>query len=564
MTVPDKPRLLLTAGFALVFAVALWYRLSSLGAFPYHNADESYYGLQTARMLQGEPFATRTMNHNILNPYLVGLQSLFHLLGGPSVWVLRAPAALFGLLAVILTYAIGRRVLDRTTALIASALLAALPCAVYESRVGLELSQLPLFGLVIIAFALRGYGPGLLVSFLASMLVHPTAIFLFPIALPIFLVQLWRKVESDVEIDPARRRRLLILSWAVSLLVVTAVSVMIFSHPMAQVYLARRPPLNWRNFLDGYERLLFFLYNPISGTTLSLHRWIFRSVSVALLVLGTGRMVCERRWERLALIAGLFASLVVFHLVAGPRMLRVYDTYRYGVVFLLPTALAFACLLRGLLPGPTADEPTARPAFHCIPLAFGLILASASLLSLKMNVLDPPMKSEHESLWTLKPDGQDEYEEALTLIRREEARTNVRAATSIPIVTHDYWAFMPLAYLASSSKNLDVGLLISYDELGKRPLDEISREKQRELVHKFRAGAYVIKRVGVPDAWGGKVIEDTVQASFAPGLVQRWDVPNRGGGPALIVYRLKDAPTPIARREVPRRSRDSPYGSTKE
>lgn len=556
MTGNDRPRLLFFAGLAFVFAVALWFRVSSLGAFPWHDADESYYGLQTARMLKGEAFEVRTMNRNVLNPFLVALQGPFQLMvARPSLWVLRLPAVLCGVLAVVLTYAIGKRVLDRTTALTAAILLATLPCAVYHSRVGLEMSQLPLFGLLVIGFALRGHGPGLLVTFLASMLVHPTAIFLIPVALPIFLVQLARRSDGDCDGDPARRRRRLIVSTVVAGVVVATVSGLILVHPMARIYLARRPPLNWGRFYEGYERLLFLRYVPGAKTTFRLPGAFSRALFLALLAIGTVRLVRERRWERLALIAGLASSLSIFHLVAGPRMLRVYDTHRYGIVFLLPTVLAVACLLGDLLPGPSPAGSTSG-ATRRIPLVAALILGCLFLLATKQNYFDPITADLRESLWTFRPEGKDEFERAFRLIRHDNARARagrgpaashaVAGATPLPIVAHDYWALMPLAYFASSRRDFEVVRLIGQEELGRGSIEDLAREKRRELSDRLRSGAYVVERVGIPEAWGGRVIDDAVKSSFPPEQVRRWEVPNRSGHPALIVYRLKDHPAPLA------------------
>lgn len=551
MMIPGKFRYLLAAGFTILFAVALWFRVSSLGAFPGHNGDESYYGLQTARLLRGDSFAVRTPSRNLLNPYLVVLQSPFHLVARPSVWVLRTPAVLCGVLAVVLTYVLGARALDRTTALISSVILSTLPCAIYNSRVGLEMSQLPLFGIIVIAFALRGHGLGLLLAFLASLLVHPTAIFLFPIALPIFLVQFYRKGEGD----PVRQRRMLIMSVIVALLIACAFSVLILWHPLTQLYLRKRPSIDWPRFLDGYERLLFFFYGPIPRAILRLHRWIFRGLVLFLLTFGMWRLVRERQWERLALIAGLAASLSGFHLIAGPRMLREYGTYRYGIVFLMPTVLAFACLLRAVLTNP-AREGATRPAQHLVPLAVALVLGCALLLSTKQSILDPARMGIRESFWTFQSDGKDEFERALSLIQRDIARTRAshhpdaktptEFATCTPIVVHDYWAFFPLAYLASSSKDLEVLWLISDREMGRRSLDDITREKERELRDRLLSGTYVVDRVGIPYEAGGNVIPYTVLALFPPERVQWWPVLNRGGGPALNVYRLKDGPAPLA------------------
>jgi hypothetical protein len=551
MIVTDKPRFLLAAGLAILFAAALWFRVSSLGAHPWHSADESYYGVQAAHLLRGEAFAVRTPSQSVTNPFLIALQVPFHLISRPSVWVLRAPAVICGILAIVLTYLMGARALDRGTAQIATVLMATLPCVVYQSRIGLEQSQLPLFGILVVAFALRGHGLGLLLSFLASMLVHPTAIFLIPVALPIFLVQLARKGPGD----PVGRRRILVGSTLVSLLVAAAISIVIFNHPMTRAYLARRPPLDWADFLDGYERNLFFLYDGISVKAIRLHRWVFRGLFLTLLVLGTGRLVRRRQWERLALIAGLAASLAIFHFVAGPRMLKVYVTYRYGFVFAVPTVLAFSCLMQALMPSHSPEELPAR-ARPRLPLAVALAIGWALLLSVKVNQFDPMLAKIGESLWTFQPDGKDEFDRALSLIRRDVARTRAGgnsagmpaagSAKPVPIIVQDYWALMPLAYLAGSNPHLEVVRLIDDDAWGRDSLENIVREKSRELGDRVRAGAYVVERVGTPDVWGSKVIDDTVKSSFPAGSVRRWEVPNRCGMPALIVYRLKDGPDPLA------------------
>src|SRR5262249_27832982 len=150
-------------------------------------------------------------------------------------------------------------------------------------------------------------------------------------------------------------------------------SLIIFNHPMAQVYLRKRPALHWVHLLDGYERVLFFLYAPTSKAVWRLHHWGFRGLLLALLALATGRLVRERCWERLALIIGLAASLSIFHFVAGPNMLRASDPHRYGIVFLLPTSLAVACLLRAVVRTPASQE-SPGPALHRVPLAVALVL----------------------------------------------------------------------------------------------------------------------------------------------------------------------------------------------
>jgi hypothetical protein len=335
----------------------------------------------------------------------------------------------------------------------------------------------------------------------------------------------------------------------VALVVVVAVSLIIFNHPVAQVYIQRRPRLHWVHFLDGYERVLFYLYRPVSKVALGLHRWGFRGMALVLVVLGTRGLVRERQWERLALIAGLLLSLSIFHLVAGPNLLRWVGTHRYGIVFLLPTALAFACLLERLrAPGTSAPAETTRPPLRRLPLGVALVLAWAMLWSVKQILLDPNMSYDRESLWTFQADQKDHFERALSLIRRDVARRRQSGGSAMagdtpvptPVIVHDYWALMPLAYLASFSKDFEVSPLIDPEGPVNRNFDDLCREKQREVEDRLRSGGYAVCNLGVPDYGGGMIIEETVNSAFLPGQVRRWEVPTRSGGTGLVVYRLAD------------------------
>ncbi len=75
----------------------------------------------------------------------------FQALGGLHVWALRLPAALAGVLTVWLVYWVGRRLLDRTTGLLAAALLAVLPVHIQMTRWGHEASIAPLLALLPLA-----------------------------------------------------------------------------------------------------------------------------------------------------------------------------------------------------------------------------------------------------------------------------------------------------------------------------------------------------------------------------------------------------------------------------
>lgn len=273
-----------------------------------------------------------------------------------------------------------------------------------------------------------------------------------------------------------------------------------------------------------------------------------------LLPLGTWRLVRARQWERVALIAGLAVSLSGLHLIAGPRILREYGTNRYGVVFLMPTVLAFACLLRAVLPTPTREETTC-PAVRRVPLAVALVLGWALLLSFKLNYFDTMATNIRESIWTFQAESKETFQQALSLIRRDIARRKAGRKTAEGvaksgteaslIVAQEYWAYMPLAYLASSHEEIKVVRLIDGEDIASRRFSQ----KTSELGECLRTGAYAVELVGVPAELGGNIVENAVRSLFTSGQIQRWEVPSPNGGRYLTVYRLKDVlegnPVPV-------------------
>src|SRR5262245_59432742 len=114
-------------GFCLLLGAAFWLRVSSLESMPSHNGDESYEGLETARMLRGERFSIFVPSGNLISPFFTALRLPFQIAFKPSLWTLRAPSVISGVLSILLVYILGARVLGRTAALIATALLATVP-----------------------------------------------------------------------------------------------------------------------------------------------------------------------------------------------------------------------------------------------------------------------------------------------------------------------------------------------------------------------------------------------------------------------------------------------------
>jgi 4-amino-4-deoxy-L-arabinose transferase-like glycosyltransferase len=75
----------------------------------------------------------------------------FQALGGMNLWTNRLPAALGGLVTILLIYWVGARLFDRPTGLAAAALLALNPVHIQLSRYGNESCLTPLLALAPLA-----------------------------------------------------------------------------------------------------------------------------------------------------------------------------------------------------------------------------------------------------------------------------------------------------------------------------------------------------------------------------------------------------------------------------
>src|SRR5579864_5154916 len=139
----------------LLFALALWFRITSLGSMPEIIGDELWMGTQLVHFLAGKSISVWYFSGSPMNPFFAGMDLLLHLIFKPSIWLVRIVPAFCGVLAVVLTYVLGARMLDRTTALIASVLLAVLPIAIIFSRIGYDAAQTPLFSLIALYFAFK-------------------------------------------------------------------------------------------------------------------------------------------------------------------------------------------------------------------------------------------------------------------------------------------------------------------------------------------------------------------------------------------------------------------------
>ena len=534
-------------GLALVFAASVWFRVSSLDAIPWHNGDESYEGIELVRMLQGQRFTIFTTNGNLMSPFFLGLQLPFQWSTKPALWVLRVPAVISGILAIVLAYAIGRKALDRPTALLASAALAATPAAVVYSRIGHEYSQIPIVGVLALCFAFQARPVGLGVTLAAGLLAHPINLFVFPAVLPVFAVQLARKYRAEL----AGRARTLAAASAALAVGGGVLAYVIAQRPIVQRTLHTRPPLDWPTFGDGLARFLLYDYQSPAPAVAS-HQRLLAAVLVALLAVGVPRLVLGRRWERLALLFGLATSLAAFHVIAGPRMIFVEGSSRYGVVFLAPAAFAFAALLQAAVGGGSkavAETGTPPTPASWVPRGVVAALGGGMLYAMLGGFFAPYSAPGRESIWTFKADVREPLAEVYTLIIRDYLRNGIAHGTC-RIAGETFWISKPLEFLGSRRRLVRVEQLdepeVVFPTVPPPATTEEAQWRQVvKVVDRLRRGSYVVANLNPKDS----VTNRAIRNAFPPGRVRSWTVPNPKGNPCYGIYRLEPAEVAATRED---------------
>ncbi|MDR3634747.1 MAG: glycosyltransferase family 39 protein [Isosphaeraceae bacterium] len=533
----------------LLFAAAFWLRASSLESLPEPNGDEAWHGTQAYHIAHGEPVYLQTGNGNPLNPLNTGLMSLLLKFSEPRLWVLRTPALICGVLAVILAYFLSVRVLDKTTALLASAFLAVLPAAICYSRRGWDCSPTPLFGVLLLVASYRAKWKEMLLAFVGGLLCHPTNVFMLPVVLPIYLA----RTQPAFLTDPRRRKQVAIgVVVVLGLFFVAGMAFM--NRPQVRLlqihgFEGGRPRWGVALRLNSREALLYLRRLPIlflgepgaSKSATSVQNWAFWTVLLGTFVTGTVRLVRERCWDRLALVAGLGAGASSLFLIAGAAGLRPV-TNRYGLFLVAPLAFACAVLVRALVVEPSSPG---RRIVRSVQVAGLLAVGWGLLLCYQHNFVDLFQgNARAESLWTLRTDVEDPRYGALRVVIRDSRLEGpARAGQKTVIVAYDWWTRWPLTYLTANLGFVDVHQLIG----------PIAPGPDKPALRRFlEEGAYAV-------CFRGQDLEKAVAELFPADRIQRWEVarpgnvappPNAGHlmryCTSVVVYRLKPPSAELA------------------
>ncbi len=426
-----RGKLATVAVVSCLVLIGIWFRVVDLDHTPGLNGDEAWSGVQAVKFLQGEPIAWQTPSGNPLNFFFCGPLVALHAVFPPSIALLRSISVVSGLLAIGVNFWLCRRILDRTTAVVSTLLLAVLPVMISYSRFAWDSSQTPLASVLLVYAAIaiaKGAGHSwwnwlwLSLAFLAAIWVHPTNVFLLPLV--VACVVPWDKPR-------AAGPRL------VAVIVV-----------LLAVVFAWRSATELGRFTLDLGRLFLgtTIYQFISGgVTSDAVGWsdVLTWCAAGLAVYGFAKQV-EKAHDSLypRFAAGLFISLAAFYVVAGPRGVQPHFE-RYAIWTIVPITLVVSRGIAWWLRPGCQYSPVALTAF--LTVAGGLLFGYERLY---FQVFDTTGGESHLAFRTAE---MDPKQRALQHIfaRNRPDRTAL-------IVSECWWTLWPIAYLASAKDNVQV------------------------------------------------------------------------------------------------------------
>ncbi|HEV3120888.1 MAG TPA: glycosyltransferase family 39 protein, partial [Isosphaeraceae bacterium] len=531
---------ILTWLFALalgaIFGAAIWMRVTSLKTAPVPTGDEAVYAVMAGRLVQGRSVSLWTASGHLLSPFLLALQIPLVWAFEPSYTVLRLPIAACGILTVFLTYVFAARALDRPTALIASGLLAVLPIAIIFSRIEWEPGLIPLWSVLCLYLAMRARRLALLGMFVVGVyFVHPTTLLLAPILVCV--------LTAALLCDSARpwvlRWRSVLVSAAGAAAVVLPIALAHRGSPQANWTRTTYHfgPADWGKYFTLFKNMCLGLCGGVQTATTPprWQGWLFWGVVASVLVAGTWRLVRCKQWARLALVGSVVASALGLHLVEGPEILSP-ELVRYGIFLLVPSALAFACLVQSLLVVPATPRLV---LVRNAQVAALLVMAVALLVCAHYTWFDVFLFQSRgrERFLTLPGGTIDPNQRVSKIILKDlDSWGGVPPEGALPgrdkhlIVTEDWWRWRPIQFFTLWRNDVKVVNLES----------EPPANRERIVLRALETGSYVVS-VGNP------VIDHIVLAAYPFRAIRHWHV-QVGYHPVYSIYRLRRQGEPITDR----------------
>jgi hypothetical protein len=426
------------------------------------NGDEAWFGVQAVDFVAGRAIEWRTPSGNFLPQFFFWPTVALHSIFEPSFALLRTVAVMSGLAALVLNFVLCRRVFGQTAAIVSTVALAVLPVNIAYSRFGWETSQTLLFATPTFYAALLAvreaanrarWSVASVFALLASLLVHPTNVFLAPIV-AVALGYAWRD-ELCRHFDPRVARRGWQWKWAALL---AAANLGLFAAGSWVAVAARNAaqPQEWAAFARNLGRLFSgtTIYEFVSGgastaaTRLQIHALdILFWASAAAAVFGLARLF--RREDDIVarcLAWGWAAAVLAFLLIGGSAAIAPHHE-RYALWMIGPTT---ALLSLGI------SRWISRA--HTRRLAPWVWAAAAwlMLLGFQTEYIEHFLATGGTSHHTFHTGIVEPKQTAYELVLRGASKQSSAAGDPALIVASEWWSYWPLRYLAGRQGNVRV------------------------------------------------------------------------------------------------------------
>jgi hypothetical protein len=444
---------------AALLVIGASFRVLHLSWMPGVNGDEGWWGVWALAWLAGQPYEGYTTSGNPIDLLFLIPIAILHGYASPSFLLLRTVAAGVNLLALPVGFLLGRRVFGTTTAWLYTIGIAVLPTAIAHSRIAQDPSQTVFWTSIVIFLSLLGwkeqrhawrYALCAMAVFPLALWTHPTNIFIGPfLVLPLAA---WLQPML-----PASRNGRLTLAAAtagfVAVMVLAAWFALtklsgsnnLLARPWLSIAAARLVNIgDWFELAANGARLFngVTIYHYFSGAR--PHTLAFDAAFVVIVAALLSAFALRRAVSRLdyGLLFACAATWLAFYFIAGPQALRPHAE-RWGLCLIVPSMLVLA---RGL-----TLWMESRPDWRAALLGFAAVVAAALLGTFYVNYFHAFATTGGRGHLTYVTAPIEPKRQALEHILAR----NVDEAPVV-IVTHQWWLYWPIRYLASNHAEVTV------------------------------------------------------------------------------------------------------------
>lgn len=429
---------------ALAVCVGVALRLAFLDRLPGINGDEAWYGVNVGELLAGNPTFFQTPSGNLVNLVHTLPLLLIATVTAPSFAVLRLPEVLWGTLTVVLAYPLLKRPLGVRTAALTTMLLALSPTAVIYARFGWDPSGVPIVSLLALASALADRPIAAAVLAAVAIHVHPTAIFLVPMAAAAWAPHAWRRFAAAASQKQRRLQLALLGALVVALPVGAALTVAVARMgrlPSIEMVTERLlTPGAWFDTALSFVRLLSGITAAtyVAGPPMPMLTAATDAAAGAVVLVAAGVMTWPLRRGPVPpgawLTLGVLASALLFHVVAGPVALEP-GLERYAMAFVVPLAIVCASAMDALLGSPRAAAAGGAVAI--------VVTVASSIAVLGAGYFHPLLTRGGAAHQTFRTGIVEPKAAAYRFVQGDSRHARVTV-----VFAEDWWIYWPVRYLA--------------------------------------------------------------------------------------------------------------------